>query len=102
MWEYDFQARKSQCVSYAITFDQEEQVRHWERRDCELVPVNVECNRCNGFRVLEMVQDGGLRAKVYRCILCGDLVDQRILSNRRSHNRSRPSRSRTSVHGSER
>ena len=38
MWEYDFQGRESQCVSYAITFDQEEQVRHWERRDCGPVP----------------------------------------------------------------
>ena len=64
--------------------------------------VNMQCNRCNGLRVLEMVQDGGLRALVYRCILCGDLVDQKILLHRRSRDRSRMSRPRTPVHGSER
>jgi hypothetical protein len=34
VWEYDFQGRDTQCVSYAITFNAEEELRHWERRDC--------------------------------------------------------------------
>ncbi len=34
VWEYDFQGKESNCASYAITFDAEEQLRHWERRDC--------------------------------------------------------------------
>lgn len=60
------------------------------------------CDRCNGLRVPELVQDGGMRAIVHRCIHCGDLVDQKILLHRRSRDRSRMSRPRTPVHGSER
>jgi hypothetical protein len=38
VWEYDFQGKDSECASYAITFDAEDQLRHWERRECGALP----------------------------------------------------------------
>ena len=35
VWEYDFQRGESaECVTYAITFNPEDELRQWERRDC--------------------------------------------------------------------
>jgi hypothetical protein len=34
IWEYDFQGKGSECASYILTFNSEELLRHWERRDC--------------------------------------------------------------------
>ena len=38
VWEYDFQGQGSQCASYAITFDPDDHLRHWTRRNCGAVP----------------------------------------------------------------
>ncbi len=40
VWEYDFQGKGLECASYAITFDSEETLRHWERRDCRTSPLD--------------------------------------------------------------
>jgi hypothetical protein len=34
VWEYDFQGGETECVTYAITFNPEDELRQWERRDC--------------------------------------------------------------------
>lgn len=34
VWEYDFQGGEGKCVTYLLTFNAEEQLRQWERRDC--------------------------------------------------------------------
>ena len=35
VWEYDFQrGETAECVTYAITFNPEDELRQWERRDC--------------------------------------------------------------------
>jgi hypothetical protein len=38
VWEYDFQGQGSQCASYAITFDPDDHLRDWTRRNCGAVP----------------------------------------------------------------
>ena len=34
VWEYDFQGGEGKCVTYLLTFNAEEELRQWERRDC--------------------------------------------------------------------
>jgi len=34
VWEYDFQKGEADCVTYAIIFNTEDELRQWERRDC--------------------------------------------------------------------
>ena len=47
----------------------------------------MNCERCQGLMVHELIWDpqglsSGLRANGYRCVLCGDVVDDTILANR--------------------
>lgn len=55
----------------------------------------MRCARCAGFKVLETMMDGGMRATAYRCIHCGDLSDDKILSHRKRRTLPRQSRPRT-------
>jgi uncharacterized Zn finger protein len=59
----------------------------------------MQCVRCAGMTVPEIIGDGGLRALALRCIHCGDVVDRVIARNRLRRRRAQPSRSRTSVFG---
>lgn len=34
VWEYDFQGKEKQCVTYLVTFTSEDELRQWERREC--------------------------------------------------------------------
>lgn len=34
VWEYDFLGRGDRCASYILTFDTQDHLRQWERRDC--------------------------------------------------------------------
>jgi hypothetical protein len=34
VWEYDFQGKENECVTYVVTFTPENELRQWERRDC--------------------------------------------------------------------
>ncbi len=34
VWEYDFIGKGSRCARYLVVFDQEKNMRSWERRDC--------------------------------------------------------------------
>lgn len=34
VWEYDFQGKGSECASYILTFDPEDELRDWKRKDC--------------------------------------------------------------------
>jgi hypothetical protein len=34
LWEYDFQGEERKCVTYVVTFNTDDTVRQWERRDC--------------------------------------------------------------------
>ena len=41
IWEYDFQGEESKCVTYAVTFNAEDELQQWERRKCrkEVIPL---------------------------------------------------------------
>ena len=34
VWEYDFQSKEKQCVTYVVTFNSEDELRQWERHAC--------------------------------------------------------------------
>jgi hypothetical protein len=38
VWEYDFQGEEKKCATYVITFNAEDELRQWERRDCPKEP----------------------------------------------------------------
>src|SRR5262245_34934937 len=38
IWQYDFQGKGQDCANYVITFTAEEELRQWERRDCNRQP----------------------------------------------------------------
>jgi hypothetical protein len=62
----------------------------------------MQCARCAGMRVPEMISEGGMRVMALRCILCGDIVDQVIARNRERRRHSYPRRPRTPTYGSNR
>lgn len=61
----------------------------------------MQCARCTGMRVLELISEGGARAWALRCILCGDVTDQVIARNRRHPRYRSEGRARTPVYGSQ-
>ena len=34
VWEYDFQSKENECVTYVVTFNNEDELREWERHAC--------------------------------------------------------------------
>lgn len=62
----------------------------------------MQCRRCNGLKVLELMLDGGMRALAYRCVHCGDLVDEKIQHHRDRKVMPPKSRPRTPIFGSPR
>lgn len=62
----------------------------------------MQCARCAGLRVLELMSEGGMRVQAYRCIHCGDVVDRVIVHNRERRRHPEPSRARTPIYGSNR
>lgn len=59
----------------------------------------MNCPRCTGMRVLELLSDGGYRTLALRCVHCGDIVDRVIVRNRRHHREPPSTRPRTPVFG---
>jgi hypothetical protein len=57
----------------------------------------MRCARCNGLMVSELSEDAGIKAVIYRCIHCGDVIDPKILHHRRNPQPRPPKRSRTPV-----
>ena len=62
----------------------------------------MQCARCAGLRVPEIICEGGTRVLALRCLHCGDIIDRVIALNRHRHSLPRPSRGRTPVYGSDR
>jgi len=62
----------------------------------------MQCTRCTGLIVPELISEGGMRGVLSRCVSCGDLVDHVILRNRSRRVLPKPTRSRTPVFGWER
>ena len=62
----------------------------------------MQCNRCAGLRVPEIIYEGGSRVLALRCVLCGDITDRVIVLNRQRRPYPKPNRSRTPIYGSDR
>ena len=62
----------------------------------------MQCARCTGLRVPEIICEGGTRVMALRCIHCGDVVDRVIVRNRLRPRYPQPSRARTPIYGSDR
>jgi uncharacterized Zn finger protein len=56
----------------------------------------MQCARCAGMNVPEIIVEGGAKLFVMRCVHCGDVIDHVILMNRR---RQPSIRLRTSIYG---
>ncbi len=56
----------------------------------------MQCARCAGMNVPEIIVEGGAKLFVMRCVHCGDVIDPIILMNRR---RQLSIRLRTSIYG---
>ncbi len=56
----------------------------------------MQCARCAGMNVPEIIVEGGAKLFVMRCVHCGDVTDHVILMNRR---RQPSIRLRTSIYG---
>jgi hypothetical protein len=62
----------------------------------------MQCARCAGLRVPEIIYEGGTRVLALRCIHCGDVIDRVIVLNRQRRRLPHPSRARTPIYGSDR
>ena len=58
----------------------------------------MQCTRCAGLRVAEIIYEGGSRVFALRCVLCGDIIDQVIVLNRQRRRLPYPNRTRTPVY----
>lgn len=61
----------------------------------------MECTRCAGLRVSEIIYEGGSRVHALRCVLCGDIIDRVIILNRQRRRLPYPNRTRTPTYGSD-
>ena len=57
----------------------------------------MQCTRCAGLRVPEIIYEGGSRVLALRCIHCGDVIDHVIVLNRQRRLYSKPCRGRMPV-----
>jgi uncharacterized Zn finger protein len=57
----------------------------------------MQCTRCAGLRVPEIIYEGGSRVHALRCIHCGDVIDHVIVLNRQRRQYSKPGRGRMPV-----
>lgn len=62
----------------------------------------MQCTRCEGLRVPEIIYDGGSRILALRCIHCGDIIDRVIVLNRQHRRPPYPNRTRAPIYGSDR
>jgi uncharacterized Zn finger protein len=62
----------------------------------------MQCTRCAGLRVAEIIYEAGTRVLASRCVHCGDVIDHVIVLNRQRRPHPNPSRARTPIYGSDR
>jgi hypothetical protein len=63
----------------------------------EDLDAQTACARCDGFLVDDAIEEDGWLAPAKRCVHCGDIVDRRILRNRRLSPLPHPGRSRPRI-----
>jgi len=49
----------------------------------EMKEAVMQCARCPGMSIPEVIVEGGARIVAMRCVHCGDVIDRIILMNRR-------------------
>ena len=59
----------------------------------------MQCTRCAGLRVPEIIYEGGSRVPALRCVHCGDIIDRVIALNRQHRRPPYPNRTRTPTYG---
>jgi uncharacterized Zn finger protein len=52
----------------------------------------MQCTRCAGMKVPEIIVEGGARIFVMRCVHCGDVIDHVIAMNRQHRRYALPGR----------
>jgi uncharacterized Zn finger protein len=62
----------------------------------------MQCTRCAGLRVPDIIYEGGSRVLALRCVLCGDVIDRVIVLNRQRPLLPYPNRTQTPIYGSDR
>jgi uncharacterized Zn finger protein len=62
----------------------------------------MQCTRCAGLRVPEIIYEEGSRIPALRCIHCGDVSDHVIVFNRQQRLHQKPHRARTPIYRSDR
>ena len=62
----------------------------------------MQCTRCAGLTVPEIIYEGGSRVFALRCVLCGDIIDRMIVLNRQRRRLPYPNRTRTPTDRSDR
>ncbi len=62
----------------------------------------MQCTRCAGMRVPEIIWEGGTRVMALRCVHCGDVIDRVIVRNRQRRPHPKPNRGRTPIFGRDR
>jgi hypothetical protein len=62
----------------------------------------MQCTRCAGLRVPEIIYEGGNRVLALRCIYCGDVIERVVVLNRQRRRLPHPNRTRTLMYGSDR
>ena len=55
----------------------------------------MQCTRCAGLRVPDIIYEGGTRVRALRCVHCGDVIDAVIVWNRQRRRLPYPNRTRT-------
>jgi uncharacterized Zn finger protein len=61
----------------------------------------MQCTRCAGLRVPEIICEGGTRVPALRCVHCGDVIDHVIVFNRQRRRHPKANRGRTPIYGSD-
>lgn len=61
----------------------------------------MQCTRCAGLRVTEVIYEGGSRVLALRCVHCGDVIDRVIAFNRQRRRHPKPHRGRTPIFGND-
>lgn len=62
----------------------------------------MQCTRCAGLRVPEIIYEGGSRVLALRCVYCGDVIERVVVLNRQRRRLPHPNRTRTLMYGSDR
>jgi hypothetical protein len=62
----------------------------------------MQCARCAGLSVPEIIYEGGSRVMALRCVHCGDIIDRVIVLNRLRRRHPQPGRARTPIYGADR